>query len=106
MDVKLKLLLKFLLIKLYSLYRSIQIIFVIFLNLNDIESKLADPLTDIICFHAQQSAEKYMKAYLVWLDIEFQNLILMFHYNYFFESISVNAGNAYSGMFISHPSFL
>ena len=36
------------------------------------ELKLSDPLTDIICFHAQQSAEKYMKAYLLWLDIEFQ----------------------------------
>jgi len=36
------------------------------------ELKLSDPLTDIICFHAQQSAEKYMKAYLIWLDIEFQ----------------------------------
>lgn len=36
------------------------------------ELKLTDPLTDIICFHAQQAAEKYMKAYLIWLDIEFQ----------------------------------
>ena len=30
-----------------------------------------DPLTDIICFHAQQAAEKYLKAYLLWADIEF-----------------------------------
>ena len=36
------------------------------------ELKISDPLTDIICFHAQQSAEKYMKAYLIFLDIEFQ----------------------------------
>lgn len=36
------------------------------------ELKLTDPLTDIICFHAQQAAEKYMKAFLIWLDIEFQ----------------------------------
>ncbi|MHB1347350.1 MAG: HEPN domain-containing protein [Candidatus Humimicrobiaceae bacterium] len=36
------------------------------------ELKIPDPLTDIICFHAQQSAEKYMKAYLIFLDIEFQ----------------------------------
>lgn len=27
--------------------------------------------TDIACFHAQQSAEKALKAYLVWLGIEF-----------------------------------
>ena len=36
------------------------------------ELELSKPLTDIICFHAQQAAEKYMKAYLIWLDIEFQ----------------------------------
>jgi len=36
------------------------------------ELELTDPLTDIIYFHAQQAAEKYMKAYLIWLDIEFQ----------------------------------
>jgi len=36
------------------------------------ELKLSNPYTDIICFHAQQAAEKYMKAYLIWLDIEFQ----------------------------------
>ena len=26
---------------------------------------------DMACFHAQQAAEKTLKAYLVWLDIEF-----------------------------------
>jgi HEPN domain-containing protein len=26
---------------------------------------------DIICFHAQQSAEKYLKGYLVFLDLDF-----------------------------------
>jgi HEPN domain-containing protein len=26
---------------------------------------------DIACFHAQQSAEKALKAYLVWLEVEF-----------------------------------
>jgi HEPN domain-containing protein len=36
------------------------------------ELKITNPLTDIICFHAQQSVEKYMKAYLIFLDIEFQ----------------------------------
>jgi HEPN domain-containing protein len=30
-----------------------------------------EPLTDIVCFHAQQAAEKYLKAYLVWQEIEF-----------------------------------
>jgi HEPN domain-containing protein len=29
------------------------------------EIKVANPLTDIICFHAQQTAEKYLKMYLV-----------------------------------------
>jgi len=36
------------------------------------ELKLSEPLTNIICFHARQTAEKYMKAYLIWLDIGFQ----------------------------------
>lgn len=29
------------------------------------EIKAEDPLTDVICFHAQQTAEKYLKLYLV-----------------------------------------
>jgi len=36
------------------------------------EISLPKPFTDIICFHAQQSVEKIMKAYLIYLDIEFQ----------------------------------
>ena len=28
--------------------------------------KTDDPVTDAICFHAQQAAEKYLKAYLVY----------------------------------------
>lgn len=31
----------------------------------------SEPFTDIICFHAQQAGEKYIKAYLVWQKIEF-----------------------------------
>jgi len=27
--------------------------------------------TDVACFHAQQAVEKALKAYLVWLEIEF-----------------------------------
>jgi len=27
--------------------------------------------TDIVCFHAQQAAEKYLKAYLLWEEVEF-----------------------------------
>jgi HEPN domain-containing protein len=29
-----------------------------------------DPAFGIICFHAQQCAEKYLKALLVWLQID------------------------------------
>ena len=29
------------------------------------------PFTDIVCFHAQQATEKYLKAYLLWHEIEF-----------------------------------
>jgi HEPN domain-containing protein len=42
------------------------------LEVSQREIKLPEPLTDIICFHAQQAAEKFMKAYHVFLDIEFQ----------------------------------
>jgi HEPN domain-containing protein len=28
--------------------------------------------TDIICYHCQQAAEKYLKAYLVYLDTPFE----------------------------------
>jgi len=31
----------------------------------------AETFTDIICFHAQQAGEKYIKAYLVWHEIDF-----------------------------------
>jgi HEPN domain-containing protein len=31
----------------------------------------SDPFTGIICFHAQQAGEKYIKAYLVWQEIDF-----------------------------------
>jgi HEPN domain-containing protein len=30
-----------------------------------------DPPFDTICFHAQQCAEKYLKAYLTYHEIEF-----------------------------------
>lgn len=29
-----------------------------------------DPSTDIICFHSQQAAEKYLKGFLVFHDVE------------------------------------
>jgi HEPN domain-containing protein len=29
-----------------------------------------DPVTDVICFHAQQAVEKYLKAYLIYNDKE------------------------------------
>lgn len=35
------------------------------------ELSRSEPLTDVICFHAQQAAEKYLKAYLTWYEIEF-----------------------------------
>jgi len=35
------------------------------------ELSFTDPVTDTICFHCQQAAEKYLKAYLIYLDIDF-----------------------------------
>lgn len=29
-------------------------------------------LTDIICFHCQQASEKFIKAYLIFLEIDFE----------------------------------
>lgn len=31
-----------------------------------------EPLLDVACFHAQQCAEKYLKAYLVYYEIELE----------------------------------
>ena len=30
-----------------------------------------DRVTDAICFHCQQAAEKYLKAYLIFCDVDF-----------------------------------
>lgn len=30
------------------------------------------PLPDMACYHAQQCAEKYLKGYLVWRQVEFR----------------------------------
>lgn len=35
------------------------------------ELKAGEPFTDIVCSHAQQAAEKYLKAYLIWQEVEF-----------------------------------
>ncbi len=32
------------------------------------------PPTDTICFHAQQCAEKYLKAYLIYKEVEFEKI--------------------------------
>ncbi len=34
------------------------------------EMKVADPATDMVCFHMQQCAEKYLKAFLAFKDAE------------------------------------
>jgi len=39
--------------------------------LNDVE------MADIVCFHAQQAAEKCLKAYLNWLEIEYPKTHLL-----------------------------
>lgn len=35
------------------------------------EMTFADRVTESICFHCQQAAEKFLKAYLIHLDIPF-----------------------------------
>ena len=46
---------------------------------NDLESgnyllTMPDPSTDNICFHSQQAAEKYLKGFLVFYDVEAQRI--------------------------------
>ena len=43
-------------------------------DLKVVKKELAsiDPVTDIVCFHCQQAVEKYLKALLIHLDIEFK----------------------------------
>jgi HEPN domain-containing protein len=36
------------------------------------ELNTEEPATDTICFHAQQCAEKYLKAFLIYHEIEFE----------------------------------
>lgn len=33
--------------------------------------RMKEPPFEVICFHSQQCAEKFIKAYLLWLDIDF-----------------------------------
>ncbi len=42
-------------------------------NLMAIENELNsnNPVTDVICFHAQQASEKYLKAFLIFHQINF-----------------------------------
>ncbi len=35
------------------------------------ELSFSDAVTEAVCFHCQQAVEKYLKAYLVFLDIAF-----------------------------------
>ena len=35
------------------------------------EITFADKVTESICFHCQQAVEKFLKAYLIYLDIPF-----------------------------------
>ncbi|MCK4766089.1 MAG: HEPN domain-containing protein [Candidatus Aminicenantes bacterium] len=44
-------------------------------DLKSVEHELTfeDAVTETICFHCQQAAEKYLKAYLIFLEIPFTN---------------------------------
>ncbi len=36
------------------------------------EMEAEDPATDAVCFHFQQAAEKALKAWLIWHDVQFR----------------------------------
>jgi len=44
------------------------------LQIAELALKNRPDLTDTICFHCQQTAEKYLKSYLVYLDIIFEKV--------------------------------
>ena len=39
---------------------------------NEIKLSSEDMVTDAICFHSQQAVEKYLKAYLIFVNIDFK----------------------------------
>lgn len=43
-------------------------------DLKSVEHELTfdDAVTETICFHAQQAAEKYLKSYLIYLELAFR----------------------------------
>jgi len=53
------------------------------INKGDKDLKVAETflndvnMGDVVCFHAQQAAEKYLKAYLNWLEIEYPKTHLL-----------------------------
>lgn len=44
------------------------------LQMAELALKNKPELTDSICFHCQQTVEKYLKSYLVYLDIVFEKV--------------------------------
>lgn len=68
-----------------------------------------NPLTDIVCFHCQQAVEKYLKAYLIYQNIDFPKthilkplLRLCIKVNKDFESIKLK-DLSYFGVQVRYP---
>jgi len=45
------------------------------------------PATDTVCFHMQQCAEKYLKAFLTQVRQNFQNVPFPFKFRHFFKKV-------------------
>jgi HEPN domain-containing protein len=40
----------------------------------DLARRRKDPLPEAVCFHCQQCAEKYLKAFLIWHEVPFPKI--------------------------------
>lgn len=68
---------------------------------NEIALPPDDMVTDAICFHSQQAVEKYLKAYLIFKQIEFYKS----HNLEYLLQICIEADNDFSQVDVGNLSF-
>ncbi len=68
---------------------------------NEIKLSPEDMVTDAICFHSQQAVEKYLKAYLVFKEIDFDKS----HKLEYLLEICIEQDNDFSEIDIGNLSF-
>jgi HEPN domain-containing protein len=68
---------------------------------NEIVLPSEDMVTDAICFHSQQAVEKYLKAYLIFKQVEFDKT----HNLEFLLEICIETDNDFSQIDVGNLSF-